>query len=111
MPPTLEQIKSFVQWWNVSYPLDRWWREKHSVAFNSAEHRAMSFVDMKLEFEEDILYVDLRRRKRDPAYIAGRGDWLRKRRPVKMSEGEIDDLFDRFDPTSYKRNDDGKIIL
>lgn len=110
MQPTLEDIKRFVQWWNVTYPLDRWWRKKHRVAFNSSQHRSMSFIDMKLEFEEDLLYRQIKEEK-GSVYVPGRGDWLNKQKAVKMTEDEVDDLFERFDPQNVNFTKDGRLKL
>lgn len=49
-------VKNFVMEWNTKFPVDRWWREKHGIAFNSVQHREVSIVDMRFEWEEDILY-------------------------------------------------------
>ena len=59
--------------WNLTYPVDRWWREKHQVAFNSPAHRVVSFWDMRFEFEEYLLF----KRKRDAQdYKPNTGDWI-----------------------------------
>lgn len=54
-----DDIKEFVLRWNATYPVDRWWREKHKVAFNSPAHRVVSFLDMYIEWTEDQLIKDL----------------------------------------------------
>lgn len=51
-----EDIESFVYKWNLNYPIDRWWREKHKIVFNSPEHRVVSFLDMYIEWVEDQIY-------------------------------------------------------
>lgn len=66
-------IAEFCLQWNLSYPIDRWWRNKHKVAFNSPEHRVVSFFDMRFEYEEDMLF---KRRKRISDYQPNKGDWL-----------------------------------
>lgn len=106
---SLDKIKSFMMWWNAVYPIDRWWREKYKVAFNSPQHKAMCFIDMKMEYEEDMLFKGLN--SEEGGYKPGTGDWLKKRRPAKMSQRETDELFDRFDPNSVKLTEDGKIVL
>lgn len=54
--PSIEEIKHFTTRWNLDFPIDRWWRRKHSVAFNSPIHREVSFIDMRIEWEEDKLF-------------------------------------------------------
>jgi hypothetical protein len=48
-----QDAKSFLFWWNNSFPLDYWYRKKFNLRFNSPEHRATSFVDMWLEKQEE----------------------------------------------------------
>ena len=43
--------------WNNRFPLDRWWRIKHNVAFMSPVHRESSFIHQLMEFEEDKLFM------------------------------------------------------
>jgi hypothetical protein len=112
MKPALVNVKSFIYWWNSTYPIDRWWREKYKVSFNSEAHRAMNFIDMKLEFEEDLMYAELRKEKREEQiYRPGHGDWLKKRKALKMSNREVDDLFDNFDIGNVQRADNGDIMI
>jgi len=59
-----KSVKDFVLEWNETFPIDRWWREKHEIPFNSAQHREVSFLDMRIEWEEDRLYQRLREENR-----------------------------------------------
>ena len=45
--------------WNNRFPVDRWWREKHGIAFNSASHRETSFLDQLFEYQEDKLFLEV----------------------------------------------------
>lgn len=58
--------------WNINFPVDRWWRKKHGVAFNSSAHREISFLDQLYEFEEDKLFNEMG----DDSYKPNVGDWL-----------------------------------
>lgn len=51
-----DQLKNFMNWWNINFPIDRWWRNKHKVSFNSSVHREVSFLDQYLEYIEDKMY-------------------------------------------------------
>lgn len=42
--------------WNSEFPLDKWWRQKYKIPFNSENHRSISPQDMLLDFLEDALY-------------------------------------------------------
>jgi hypothetical protein len=66
-------ILDFCIRWNSAYPIDRWWRERHKVAFNSIEHRGMSFLDMRLEFEEYLLF---KHNERLREYVPDIGEWV-----------------------------------
>lgn len=66
--------KNFIYEWNHKFPIDRWWRQKHKVAFNSPIHREISFVDMRIEWEEDNLF---NRIIEDFEYIPNTGDYLK----------------------------------
>ncbi len=59
--------------WNLNFPIDRWWRKKHGVAFNSSAHREISFLDQLFEFEEDKLFDEL---QGENEYKPNVGDWL-----------------------------------
>lgn len=52
--------------WNIRFPIDRWWRNKHSVAFNSPEHRESNFIDQMYEYQEEVLYNGLLNSEYDP---------------------------------------------
>jgi hypothetical protein len=67
-------ILEFCYRWSVQFPIDRWWRDKHKVAFGSPEHRAMSLLDMRFEFEEDEIF---RKNKRIKDYVPNKGEWMK----------------------------------
>jgi len=88
---TKDDIKEFILRWNVTYPIDRWWREKHNVAFNSPEHRVVSFLDMYIEWCEDQFYketIDKEMKNREYK----RGDWLNEQKEVRSIEDDIRDF-------------------
>jgi len=86
----LQDLKDFVIQWNVDFPIDRWWRKKYSVAFNSPEHRAVSLIDMRFEWEEDELFEEINNK---PEYKPG--DFLKKDRFNKegKTEEELNEEF------------------
>lgn len=59
--------------WNLNFPIDRWWRKKYNVAFNSSKHREISFLDQLFEYEEDKLFNEL---EDESKYVPNVGDWL-----------------------------------
>lgn len=88
-------LEKFVYDWNIKFPIDRWWRLKHKIPFNSRVHRESSFIDMYFEFLEDKMW-DKFLKKVETDYVPGSGDFLIKR---EMTQKEIDDLFDKIDIT------------
>ncbi len=68
-----EYIDNFVLNWNYRYPVDRWWREKHKVAFNSPAHRISNFWNQLFEYKEDVMYVKL---AKENDYSPNANDWL-----------------------------------
>ena len=81
----MKNLKTFVNEWNIFYPIDRWWREKHEVAFNSQTHRGTSFIDMAFEYTEDRVFNRIRQelRKKKEVYIAGSGEIFKKDLPKR----------------------------
>lgn len=94
---SLDELKDFILNWNIDFPIDRWWRKRHGVIFNSSVHREVSFIDMFLEFIEESLYEEvLEKRKNieeDP-YAPGEGNFLFER---EVSQELTDEEFDKVD--------------
>lgn len=88
--PTIEDIRSFVRRWNINYPIDRWWRRKHGVIFNSQEHRVVSFLDQLIEYIEDHEYDKAYDNyKKDEDYKSG--NWLKERESEISNEALVED--------------------
>lgn len=56
-------VKQKVLKWNSNFPIDRWWREKHGIAFSSPAHREVSFMDMYFEYIEDSVYMNIEKKR------------------------------------------------
>ena len=97
--PLRHDIESFIYKWNATYPIDRWWREKHKVAFNSPEHRVVSFLDIYIEWQEDKLIREAQELNLKNAEYKS-GDWLVERKEVLSIEDEIKE-FEKMDLTKY----------
>ena len=89
---SFDALKELVLKWNIDFPIDRWWRKTHSVAFNSKRHREVSFIDMFIEWEEEVLFLELRD-KPDP-YIPNSGNYINKQ---QIDESLSDEAFDNID--------------
>lgn len=105
----LDNMRSFIYWWNANFPLDRWWRKKYNVAFNSTQHRESCLLDMMFEYEEEKLYLQsLISNKKEDKYIPGTGNWLKKR-VYTMTNSEIKDIYDSIDIENIQL--DGKKLI
>lgn len=87
---SIDDLDNFVYKWNLENPIDRWWRQKYGIAFNSSRHRDSNFIDMLFEFKEDKFFKDLKEQKEYKE-----GDWIVKR---EMSDEDFDNInLDDFD--------------
>lgn len=87
---SIHDLDNYVYKWNLENPIDRWWRQKHKIAFNSSQHRVSNFIDMLFEFKEDKFYKSLGEHKEYKE-----GDWIVKR---EMTDEEFDNInLDDFD--------------
>lgn len=91
--PSTSDIKDFIYRWNMSFPIDRWWRQKHKIPIFSKEHRDSCFIDQLIEFHEDRIFAELTNRDVIKPYEAGTGNWINIQ---KLSKQDIDDAFDRI---------------
>lgn len=44
----------FILNWHKFF-IDYWWRKKYNISFGSKKHRDMNFIDMLIEYKEDLL--------------------------------------------------------
>ena len=78
--------------WNNLFPLDKWYREKYKIAFNSKEHREISQIDIYFEWREDALFKK---------YIEEQN--LKQKKKIDYANGNLvqeriyEDLEDEFD--------------
>lgn len=70
------EYREFMVKWNLKFPIDRWYREKHKIPFMSKQHRESSFLNMRLEWEEDRLFNEID----EEVYEPSRGDFLKGRK-------------------------------
>lgn len=95
------EVNNFLTRWHNDFILDYWWRKKHDVAFGSAAHREMNFIDMFIEYQEEVIIkrAQLKEQRKEEE------DWLGKERfenMVQMSQQEIDDDYENIDIENYK---------
>lgn len=71
-----DDLREIIFRWNIDFPVDRWWRKTHNVAFNSERHREVSFIDMYIEWEEESMYIDSENQTKD-TYIPNTGSYYK----------------------------------
>ena len=112
--PSLANLQHYVLWWNSRFPYDRWWREKHKVAFMSPRHKEANFIHMKFEYEEDRFFRKLliernREDEKEDESFDGVERLLKRR--INPSTPLTDQEFDDIDINNLNLNDDGSIKL
>lgn len=89
--------RTFMIRWNNEHPLDKQFREKHNIVFNSIQHRQINQFDLFLQYVEDQLFEEAMSSSIDnknKAQQLKKGEWLQEQVTTKE---ENDDLFDKID--------------
>lgn len=79
------------------FPLDRWWRQKHQIAFNSLKHREVSYIDIVLEYIEDSMFKqfnDEYRLQQEKQELFKKGIVIQQSKEEQAKEE--DDLFEKL---------------
>ena len=89
------EVKQFIIRWNQEFPIDRWWRKKHGIAFGSSQHKEVDFIQMFLEYEEDTMIRALSKSKSEEAseFSVSEGD--------RITSEVLDDDFDNLNLEDY----------
>ena len=53
-----DQLKQFIFNWNNLFLLDKWWRDKYKVSFNSKQHLEANQADILIEYIESSMYEE-----------------------------------------------------
>ena len=94
---TKEDFERFIYEWNINYPIDRYYRKKYNLRFNSPDHRVSNFIDMAFEYFEDKIYEFKKEHET--------GDYLKERKGKELSDEEMIAL---FNGENIKGLDDGR---
>jgi hypothetical protein len=98
----ISQLRTFIARWDNENPLDRWFREKYKIAFNSPEHRRVSQLDILMEYLEDQMmseYEDRLKLEAEKALLLEKGTWITDR-SVKDDKDD-DNLFSKIDVSQF----------
>lgn len=92
---------SFLNSWH-KFPIDYWWRKKYNVPFGSKQHREMSFIDMCIEYEEELVIkkslLQLNKEQEDKENKELGIDF---NGGTPISQKEIDDDYDNLDLSNF----------
>lgn len=83
--------------WNNKYPLDREYRKKFNIPFNSPEHRKVRQLDIYLNWLEDHLYdtaIEAVKDQISKEQDYKKGIWIRE---AKLEDEAAIELFDQLD--------------
>lgn len=106
----LNSIQKSIREWNLRYPLDKWYRDKFNIRYNSKEHVETDIIDIRIMFEEDVMYrkalIDASQSNKN-TYLPGRGKWLKEQpKNNDPSKEEIIEIYDRVDLKDFKEDPD-----
>jgi hypothetical protein len=97
--------RSFIIQWNNDHPLDRKFREKYNIAFNSVEHRKSNQLDILLEYVESKCFEDAEQHfslEQEKLTKYENGVWISER---EVSEDQSLDLFEKINIASINNKD------
>ena len=88
-----QKVINFIATWHSGFILDYWWRKKYNVPFGSLKHRSMNFIDMYIEYQEEIEIKNLRERaKKSEEYDEN----------IHVSQEEIDEDYEKLNLEEFK---------
>lgn len=98
-------LRTFMIRWNNENPLDKKFREKYKIPFNSPQHREINQLDILLEFIEDEVFTEFEQRvhreiEREESY--SKGQWIKE---AEESSERDEDLFDKIDVSLFNSKD------
>ena len=98
MKDRFTDIKTFAIWWNNSFILDYWYRQKYNIPFNSKQHRKTEPFDIIMEWNEGQIATIIRNQevmKKAKKQYEQTGRWLEDK-TQELSEDFYDSLGDDF---------------
>ena len=90
----IEQIDHFIMKWD-SFVVDYWWRKRYNIPFGSKQHREMSFIDMAIEYREQLIFVNS---QKDEEEVKTPDE---NENIVHMTDKEIDEDYENLDLSNF----------
>jgi len=107
---SIKNIQNFVINWNNRFTVDHWWRSKYSIPFNSPRHRQACFIDIKIEYEEEMeikrYFIISEKRKEDLENYQITGQFLNKPQGERLTDEQWDEIYNNLDVSKF--NKDGR---
>jgi len=99
------KASEFLEQWH-SFPIDYWWRKKYNVPFGSVTHREMNFIDMLIDYQEEL---DINKRISKSNDVSDKdyesvGYYENKDSNV-LSQAEIDDAFENLELSQFDKKE------
>lgn len=91
-------IKKAVIRWNNDHPLDKNFRKKYQIAFNSPQHRETNQIDVLFEWVENALIKEAEEKyivDKEKQELFDKGVWISRKE--ELSRADEDNLFDKID--------------
>lgn len=101
-----KKVNNFLFNW-YQFPIDYWWRKRYNVPFGSPQHREMNFIDMFIEYQEEIEIrksIDRGDEWEDEVENEALGLNTEKE-VVKVSQEEIDKDFDNLNLEQFDKKE------
>lgn len=106
-------LKNFIIKWNNTFILDRWFRKKYNIPFNSMKHRELNPIDIRFEYEEDLFFkehsiLEKEKEKNHSEYQEDGKLFNLNKLNEKLSDEELDNLFDSINLADLNQNINNK---
>lgn len=88
------EIDHFVLKWD-EFAIDYWWRKRYNIPFGSSQHREMSFIDMAVEYREQITFMRATNEEEPPLITE------EDSKVVRMTKEEIDEEYENLDLSKF----------
>lgn len=102
-----KRVDNFLSSWH-QFPIDYWWRKRYHVPFGSSQHREMNFIDMYIEFQEEVAInraINHTDYDEDEAENEALGLVSTNKKVVKVTEKEIDEDFEKLDLSQFDKQE------
>lgn len=98
-----EDVKRFIFNWH-EFPIDYWWRKRYNIPFGSQQHRSMNYIDMYIEYQEDLLLKErLKSIEDEQNEEINEQLGIKDNKEINLSQEEIDDDYENLDLSEFNK--------